>query len=73
MAVDGDSLVGVIIRVVREHLQEENVSFSTEVGNIAKSEQLVFQLFYRTRITHRVSPGLEQSQFPRSVKKKKKT
>lgn len=35
-------------------------------GNSGESEPMVFQLWHRTWITHRVPPGLQQSQFPGS-------
>lgn len=65
IAVNRDSLVGVIVWVICEHLQyrKKRLFLAQEW-----KYKIVFQPLPRTRITHRVSPGLKQSQFPCSEK-----
>lgn len=64
ISVDLNRLVGLVVRVVREHLQKEKHRFF--ISRRREHREWMFQLWQRTRITHRVPPGLQQSQFPRS-------
>lgn len=68
VAVQWDSLIGVVIWVICEHLQEKSK------GQLLAAQQklsvITFGLLWTTWRTHRVSSGLQQSQFPRSEKNK---